>query len=178
MPQAGAHPYLIETNPALTNLGQFLGSEYLLAQLGLDPGQTLKRLGDGLYEQRLMRDAVTARTGARYLAGLTSDEAMYRYLMDNALASREALNLSLGVALSAEQVAALTHDIVWLEEHEVMGESVLVPVLYLAQAEGRLAATGSLIQGQDVTLISGGELRNQGTLRAAEKPQHRRWQYR
>ena len=168
VPQAGAHPYLIETNPALTNLGQFLGSEYLLAQLGLDPGQTLKRLGDGLYEQRLMRDAVTARTGARYLAGLTSDEAMYRYLMDNALASREALNLSLGVALSAEQVAALTHDIVWLEEHEVMGESVLVPVLYLAQAEGRLAATGSLIQGQDVTLISGGELRNQGTLRAAE----------
>lgn len=26
---------------------------------------------------------------------------------------------------------ALTHDIVWLEEHEVMGEKVLVPVLYL-----------------------------------------------
>tara|TARA_R110000751_G_scaffold150109_1_gene255100 strand:+ start:5630 stop:13090 length:7461 start_codon:yes stop_codon:yes gene_type:complete len=168
VPSAGNHRYLIETNPALTNLGQFLGSDYLLTQLGLDPEQTLKRLGDGLYEQRMLRDAITARTGARFLAGLTNDEAMYRYLMDNALASQTALNLTLGLALTAEQVAALTHDIVWLEEHEVMGEKVLVPVLYLAQAEGRLAANGALIQGQDVTLISGGDLANQGTLRATE----------
>ncbi len=47
------------------------------------------------------------------------------------------------------------------------GERVLVPVLYLAQAEGRLAANGALIQGRDVTLISGGDLSNQGTLRAS-----------
>lgn len=168
VPGAGGHRYLIETNPALTNIGQFLGSDYLLEQLGLDPDQTLKRLGDGLYEQRMMREAITARTGARFLAGMTSDEAMYRYLMDNALASQTALNLTVGLALTAEQVAALTHDIVWLEEHEVMGEKVLVPVLYLAQAEGRLAANGALIQGQDVTLISGSDLGNQGTIRAAD----------
>lgn len=165
-PASGGHRYLIETNPALTSLGQFLGSDYLLQRLGLNPDQTLKRLGDGLYEQRLVREAVTARTGARFLTGLTSDEAMYRYLMDNALASKEALGLSLGISLTAAQVAALTHDIVWLEEHEVMGEKVLVPVLYLAQAEGRLAPNGALIQGQKVTLISGGDLQNQGTLRS------------
>ncbi|WP_313025159.1 two-partner secretion domain-containing protein [Pseudomonas lopnurensis] len=164
---AGAHKYLIETNPALTDLKQFMGSDYLLANFGYDPDQAQKRLGDGLYEQRLIREAVVARTGQRYLAGLTSDEAMYRYLMDNAIASKDALGLSLGVTLSAEQVAALTHDIVWLEEYEVNGERVLVPVLYLAQAEGRLAANGALIQGRDVTLISGGDLSNQGTLRAS-----------
>jgi len=73
----------------------------------------------------------------------------------------------LGVTLTAEQVAALTHDIVWMEEHEVLGEKVLVPVLYLAQAEGRLAPNGALIQGRDVALISGGDLINQGTLRAS-----------
>lgn len=161
-----SHRYLIETNPELTNLKQFLGSDYLLGKLGYTPDNTQKRLGDGLYEQRLIREAIVARTGQRFLAGLTSDEAMFRYLMDNALASRQALNLSLGVTLSAAQVAALTHDIVWMEEHEVLGEKVLVPVLYLAQAEGRLAANGALIQGRDVTLISGGELNNQGTLRA------------
>ncbi|MFC3609705.1 hemagglutinin repeat-containing protein, partial [Stutzerimonas tarimensis] len=144
-----------------------MGSDYLLGNLGYDPDQAQKRLGDGLYEQRLIREAVVARTGQRYLAGLTSDEAMYRYLMDNAIASKDALGLSLGVTLSAEQVAALTHDIVWLEEYEVNGERVLVPVLYLAQAEGRLAANGALIQGRDVTLISGGDLSNQGTLRAS-----------
>ncbi|THF63176.1 filamentous hemagglutinin N-terminal domain-containing protein [Pseudothauera nasutitermitis] len=164
---AGAHPYLIETNPALTELAHFLGSDYLLANLGYDPDQAQKRLGDGLYEQRLIREAVVARTGQRYLAGLSSDEAMYRYLMDNAVASKDALNLSVGVSLTADQVAALTHDIVWLEAYEVNGEEVLVPVLYLAQAEGRLAANGALIQGRDVTLISGGALNNQGTLRAS-----------
>jgi len=164
---AGSHRYLIETSPALTDLKQFMSSDYLLGNLGYDTDATQKRLGDGLYEQRLIREAIVARTGHRYLAGLTSDEAMFRYLMDNALVSKNALGLSLGVSLTGEQVAALTHDIVWMEEHEVMGEKVLVPVLYLAQAEGRLAANGALIQGRDVTLISGGDLINQGTLRAS-----------
>ncbi|HEK0367905.1 TPA: DUF637 domain-containing protein, partial [Pseudomonas aeruginosa] len=63
-------------------------------------------------------------------------------------------------------VAALTHDIVWLEEVEVNGEKVLAPVVYLAQAEGRLGPNGALIQGRDVNLITGGDLRNAGTLRA------------
>src|SRR5690606_17259429 len=66
----------------------------------------------------------------------------------------------------AEQVAALTHDIVWMEEREIAGEKVLVPVLYLAQANDRLAPNGALIQGTDLALISGGELRNSGVLRA------------
>ncbi|WP_434457545.1 DUF637 domain-containing protein [Stutzerimonas urumqiensis] len=165
---AGAHKYLIETNPALTDLKQFMSSDYLLGNLGYDTDATQKRLGDGLYEQRLIREAIVARTGQRYLAGLTSDEAMFRHLMDNAIASKDALGLSLGISLTAEQVAALTHDIVWMEEHEVMGEKVLVPVLYLAQAEGRLASTGALIQGRDVSLISGGNLTSQGTLRASQ----------
>ncbi|MDN6877038.1 DUF637 domain-containing protein [Pseudomonas citronellolis] len=165
-PDSG-HPYLIETNPALAGLKQFLGSDYLLAQLGYDPAQAQQRLGDGLYEQRLIRQALVARTGQRFIAGLSSDEALFRYLMDNAIGYKDRLGLSLGVALSAEQVAALTHDIVWLEEAEVNGRKVLVPVLYLAQAEHRLAPNGALIQGQDLALISGGELNNAGTLRAS-----------
>ncbi|WP_422775158.1 hypothetical protein, partial [Pseudomonas aeruginosa] len=106
------------------------------------------------------------RTGQRFIAGLNSDEAMFRYLMDNAIASKDVLGLTPGVTLSAAQVAALTHDIVWLEEVEVNGEKVLAPVVYLAQAEGRLGPNGALIQGRDVNLITGGDLRNAGTLRA------------
>ena len=34
------------------------------------------------------------------------------------------LNLQLGVSLTAEKVAALTHDIVWMEEAEVNGQKV------------------------------------------------------
>ncbi|OLU29573.1 DUF637 domain-containing protein [Pseudomonas sp. PA27(2017)] len=162
------HRYLIETNPAFADLKNFLNSDYLLSRLGFDPDVAQKRLGDGLYEQRLIEQAVAARTGKRLLDGLTNNDAQFRYLMDNALASKDALSLSLGVGLSASQVAALTHDIVWLEEREVQGEKVLVPVLYLAQVGDRLAPTGALIQGQDVALISGSSLNNSGTLRASK----------
>ncbi|WP_256578152.1 MULTISPECIES: hemagglutinin repeat-containing protein [unclassified Pseudomonas] len=165
--RSNPHKYLIETNPALTNLKQFMSSDYLLGKLGYDPDTSAKRLGDGLFEQRLVQQAVVARTGQRFIDGQTSDEAMFKYLMNNAVTSKNELNLSLGVTLTAQQVAALTHDIVWLEEHEVNGEKVLVPVLYLAQANNRLAPNGALIQGGDVTLIAGADLNNAGTLRAS-----------
>lgn len=165
------HPYLIETNPVFASLSGFINSSYLLDRLGFKPDETQRRLGDGLYEQRLLREAVIARTGKRFLDGLASDEAQFKYLMDNALASKERLNLAPGIALSAEQVAALTHDIVWMEEQEVSGQKVLVPVLYLAQAKDRLAPSGALIQGRDVALISGTTLTNSGTLRASNNLQ-------
>ncbi|MBX7276961.1 filamentous hemagglutinin N-terminal domain-containing protein [Pseudomonas sp. ERGC3:01] len=170
LPQIAAvdnsHKYLIETNPALTDLKQFMSSDYLLGKLGYNPDTAWKRLGDGLYEQRLIREAVVARTGQRYIDGIASDDALFRYLMDNAISYKDSLKLRLGVSLTAEQVAALTHDIVWMEEAEVNGQKVLTPVLYLAQANNRLAPNGALIQGQDVSLITGGDLHNSGTLRA------------
>jgi filamentous hemagglutinin len=162
------YPYLIETNPAFASLSNFLNSGYLLDAVGYNPDQTQRRLGDGLYEQRLIQQAIAARTGKRFLAGLNSDEAQFKYLMDNAIASKQALNLAPGIALTAEQVAALTHDIVWMQEQVVNGQKVLVPVLYLAQANDRLAPGGALIQGQDVALISGSNLNNSGTLRASK----------
>ena len=165
-PADNSHKYLIETNPALTDLKQFMSSDYLLGKLGYNPDASWKRLGDGLYEQRLIREAVVARTGQRYINGLASDDALFRYLMDNAISYKDPLNLQLGVSLTAEQVAALTHDIVWMEEAEVNGQKVLTPVLYLAQANNRLAPNGALIQGQDVSLVTGGDLHNSGTLRA------------
>ncbi|WP_236455366.1 MULTISPECIES: two-partner secretion domain-containing protein [unclassified Pseudomonas] len=165
-PVDNSHKYLIETNPALTDLKQFMSSDYLLGKLGYNPDASWKRLGDGLYEQRLIREAVVARTGQRYINGLASDDQLFRYLMDNAISYKDSLNLQLGVSLTAEQVAALTHDIVWMEEAEVNGQKVLTPVLYLAQANNRLAPNGALIQGQDVSLVTGGDLHNSGTLRA------------
>ncbi|QOD67346.1 hemagglutinin repeat-containing protein [Pseudomonas brassicacearum] len=165
--QANPQKYLIETNPALTDMRRFMSSDYLLTNLGYDPDTAAKRLGDGFYEQRLIQQAVIARTGQRFLDGQTSDDGMFKYLMNNAIASKDALDLSLGVSLTAEQVAALTHDIVWMETRTVNNQQVLVPVLYLAQANNRLAANGALIQGSDVSLIAGKNLNNAGTLRAS-----------
>ncbi len=162
-----AHKYLIETNPALTDLKQFLSSDYLLAGLGYNPDESAKRLGDGFYEQKLIQQALVARTGQRFIDGQHSDEAMFKYLMNNAIASKQQLNLSVGTTLTSAQVAALTHDIVWLEEYKVNGQNVLVPVLYLAHANNRLGPNGALVAGRDVNLVSGNDLTNAGTLKAS-----------
>lgn len=160
--------YLIETNPELTDLGRFMASDYLLGHLGFDPDQAWRRLGDGRYETRLVADAVRAQTGQRFLAdGLSSDYEQFKYLMDNAVASKDALGLAVGVRLSEEQVAALSHDIVWMETREVEGEQVLAPVLYLAKVDSRNLRGGSLVQGRDLQLVTGHDLKNVGTLRAS-----------
>ncbi|TFF42012.1 filamentous hemagglutinin N-terminal domain-containing protein [Pseudomonas sp. RIT623] len=165
--RSNPHKYLIETNPVLTDLKQFMSSDYLLGKLGYDPDLSAKRLGDGFYEQKLVQQAVVARTGQRFIGGQDTDEKLFKYLMDNAIQSKQQLNLAVGVSLTAEQVAALTHDIVWLESAEVNGEQVLVPVLYLAHSNDRLAPNGALIAGSDVNLIAGQNLDNVGTLRAS-----------
>jgi filamentous hemagglutinin len=160
--------YLIETNPEFASLTGFFSSDYMLGKLGYSSDNAWRRLGDGQYESRLIRDAVLAQTGQRFLAGgLYSDADQFRYLMDNALASKDALRLSLGVTLTSQQVGALTHDIVWMENRVVDGQTVLVPVLYLAQAESRNVRGNSLIQGRDLNLFTGGDLINVGTLRAS-----------
>ncbi|WP_339464505.1 two-partner secretion domain-containing protein [Pseudomonas sp. EA_65y_Pfl2_P74] len=161
--------YLIETNPELTQTAAFMSSDYLLGKLNFSTDEAARRLGDGRYESRLISDAVMAQTGQRFLAGgLENDYEQFRYLMDNALASKNELNLSVGVSLTSAQVAALTHDIVWMEERIVDGQKVLVPVLYLAQAESRNVRGGSLIQGRDLELLAGNDLVNVGTLSASK----------
>ncbi|MGI2030298.1 filamentous hemagglutinin N-terminal domain-containing protein, partial [Endozoicomonas acroporae] len=162
------HPYLIETNPAFADFGTFISSDYMLGQLGYSDDITTRRLGDGFYEQRLIRQAIIEQTGQRYLSSsLASDYDQYRYLMDNGIAAQSELNLTSGIALTAEQVAALTHDIVWLEERVVAGQRVLVPILYLARTRPTsIQSNGALIAGSSVNLISGGALENEGTLAA------------
>ncbi|WP_179179172.1 DUF637 domain-containing protein [Pseudomonas sivasensis] len=161
-------PYLIETNPLFTHLGNFLSSQYLLDKIGYNTDEAWRRLGDGYYESRLIRDAVLAKTGQRFLDGQNSDEAQFRHLMDNGLSARDSLQLSAGVGLTAQQVAALTHDIVWMEKRQVQGEDVLVPVLYLATVNHQNLRGASLVQGQDINLVSGGDIVSVGTLRATQ----------
>ncbi|MDR2092264.1 MAG: hemagglutinin repeat-containing protein, partial [Azoarcus sp.] len=161
---ARVYTYLIETNPLFTDLASFLSSNHLLGLLGLDPDRIQRRLGDGGYEQKLLRDAILARTGQRFLAGYSDDETQYLALMDNAAAEQKALQLVLGVALSAEQIGALTRDIVWLVEKDIDGQKVLAPVLYLAQS-GEHAPNGARLQGQNL-LLDAEKIHTDGTVLA------------
>jgi filamentous hemagglutinin len=47
---------LVETDPRFANYRTWLSSDYMQQQLGLDPTVAQKRLGDGFYEQQLIRE--------------------------------------------------------------------------------------------------------------------------
>src|SRR5207302_1819733 len=100
--------YLITTDPQFANYRTWLGSDYMLSHLASDPNYTQKRLGDGFYEQQLIRDQMVQLTGSQFMAGYSDGEAQYQALMDSGLAASQSLQLSIGVALSADQVAQLT----------------------------------------------------------------------
>jgi len=67
-----------------------------------------KRLGDGFYEQRQVLDQIAQLTGRRFLSDDTDALAQYRSLMDAGVQAAGAFDLSVGVAFTGEQMAALT----------------------------------------------------------------------
>lgn len=165
----GTRGYLIETDPRFASYRQWLSSDYMLQRLSLDPALTQLRLGDGFYEQKLIREQIALLTGRRFLDGYADDEAQYRALLDNAVTLASEWNLVPGVALTAEQMAQLTSDLVWLVERSVTlanGESrkVLVPQVYVRVRDGDLNGNGALIAGQQLKLDLSGDLLNSGSI--------------
>ncbi len=77
-----------------------MGSDYMMSQLQFDPEVTQKRLGDGYYEQGLVRAQVAQLTGQRFLGDHTNDDDEYRSLMDAGVAYAKTWNLRPGVALT------------------------------------------------------------------------------
>ncbi|MBU0751967.1 MAG: hemagglutinin repeat-containing protein [Gammaproteobacteria bacterium] len=161
--------YLIETDPRFASYRSWLGSDFMLQALALDPALTQKRLGDGFYEQKLIREQVASLTGRRFLDGYASDEAQFRALMEQGVLFARAHQLVPGVALTAEQMAQLTSDIVWLVERMVTlpdgsQTTALVPQVYVRVRDGDLAPTGALLAGESVQLNLAGDLQNGGTI--------------
>lgn len=152
--------YLIETDPRFANQREWLSSDYLLQAIAFNPTATQKRLGDGFYEQGLIRDQVMQLTGQRFLDDHSDDQAQYQALLDAGVTFAKTHELVPGVTLTPEQIAALTSDIVWLVEREVTlpdGSSTLalVPQVYLAPREGDLTADGKLFGGSSTALLAG-----------------------
>ena len=161
--------YLVETDPAFTNRKKFLSSDYMYRRLKWDPDKIPKRIGDGFYEQQLLAEQILKQTGKRHLEGYTDDETAFRALMDAGITYAKEMNLSPGIALSKEQVAALTSDMIWLEEREVYvngrKERAVYPVLYTKNTNGlRLTAGGSLISAKNIAIETKDALKNAGTL--------------
>ena len=80
--------------------------------------------------KKLISDSIVKQTGQRFLnAEYTSENVQFVALMDSAINLSGILGLEVGKALSSEQLANLSEDIVWMEEKIVAGEKVLVPVI-------------------------------------------------
>ncbi|WP_294838908.1 hemagglutinin repeat-containing protein [uncultured Haemophilus sp.] len=166
-PEATNRP-LIETDPQFTDRKQWLSGDYMFKALRSDPQNILKRLGDGYYEQRLVRDQVNQLTGRMFLTGYQDLEAQYKGLMDNGITFAKRFNLTPGVTLSPAQVAQLTSDIVWFEEKEVTLPSgkqvkVMAPRVYAMAQKGDLNGEGALISA-DVIDLRSNRLTNSGTI--------------
>ncbi|ESH86953.1 filamentous hemagglutinin outer membrane protein [Cupriavidus sp. HPC(L)] len=169
------YTYLIETDSRFTNYGNFVSSDYMLGLLGIDPAMTQKRLGDGFFEQKLIRDQVTQLTGRVHLAGYDSAEEQYKALMAAGVNAAKEFNILPGMALTAAQMDALTTDIVWLVSETVTlpdgsTQEVLVPRIYLSRAHAAdLQPNGTLIAADDIELHSAGTMKNSGVIDAGSR---------
>ncbi|WP_140920965.1 hemagglutinin repeat-containing protein [Limnobaculum xujianqingii] len=166
--------YLVETDPKFTQLKRWLGSDYMTSQLKADPNNMHKRLGDGYYEQRLISDQIISLTGQRFLNGYANDEEQYMALMNSGVEFAQKYNLSLGVALTKEQMANLTSDIVWLVSRDVTLpdgsiQTVLVPQVYAMVRPQDIDSNGALLAGKQVNLQLSNDLVNQGRILAGDK---------
>ncbi|SFC76562.1 hemagglutinin repeat-containing protein [Pragia fontium] len=165
---------LVETDPKFTNYKKWLGSDYMTAMLKVEHNNVHKRLGDGYYEQRLITEQITNLTGQRYLGSYASDEEQYKALMDNGVAFAQKYNLTLGVALTPEQMANLTSDIVWMVSKEVTladgsKQTVLVPQVYARIKPQDLDGNGALLAGKQVGLELTNDMVNSGRIIAGDK---------
>jgi len=130
--------------------------------------QTL-RVGDGYYETILVRDQITELTDQRYIfEGVSDDSLQYQILLQNAAANYKALDLKLGIALSAEQVSNLAQDIVWMVEVEVDGKKALAPRVYLTEQTLSSIASGAKILGDTINIVSRGVMENTGTIKGGK----------
>ncbi|ENL4659439.1 hemagglutinin repeat-containing protein, partial [Escherichia coli] len=155
-----------ETDPAYTDEKQFLGSSYFLDRLGLKPEKDYRFLGDAAFDTRYVSNYMLNQIGGRYINGVGSDTDQMRYLMDNAARAQKALALKFGVALTADQVAALDRSILWYKAVTINGQTVMVPEVYLSPKDVTLQ-NGSIISGQNVHL-AGGNVTNSGSTLMAQ----------
>ncbi|MDD5548625.1 MAG: hemagglutinin repeat-containing protein [Sulfurovaceae bacterium] len=159
--------YFIQTDPRFTNYKNFISSDYMLSQLSLDPTTLHKRLGDGYYEQKLVREQVMQLTGKRFLEGFNSDEEQYMALLNSGVEYMKSFDISVGVALSSEQMKNLTTDIILLVEKEVTlsdgtKTTALVPQLYTAAS--KVNTNGSLIAANAINVKVANNVINSGTM--------------
>ncbi|WP_244267556.1 hemagglutinin repeat-containing protein [Fusobacterium nucleatum] len=156
--------YVMETRLKYIDQKRFFGSDYFLSRVGYeDKWNRVRRLGDAYYENELIERSITEKLGTRFLNG---KEISAKDLMDNAAEEAKKNGLTIGKALTKEQIAKLDKDIVWYEYQNVDGIQVLAPKVYLSQntLKNINTDTRSRITGLENTYVRTGNLENTGLI--------------
>ena len=159
--------YLVETNINFIDKSRFYGSDYFFKRIGFNPDKNIRLLGDSFYETKLINRAILEGTGRRYLSGYVSEKEQMKALYDNAATEQEDLKLSLGIALTKDQIARLKRDIIWYVEEEIQGQKVLVPKVYLTRNTlSKLKNKNAAIEAGQNLIIAAKDIQNTGNLSA------------
>lgn len=134
--------YLYETDPTLVDISKYLGSQYFMNRIGIDPYEVeTKFIGDAFVEHEMIKNSLEQIQV--FQNSYHSDDELENYVNNlyNALTTDKisALGLEFGRALTADQISKLDTDIVWYVRQDIFlanGEKiqVMVPQVYLAKS--------------------------------------------
>ncbi|AKQ61578.1 Filamentous hemagglutinin [Bordetella hinzii] len=150
-------PYY-ETRIRFVDQTQFYGSAYFFEKIGYIPQQGVYVSGDNYFDSTLIRREAERLMGAQTQRRVYQDDV--RQLMDNASAAHATLGLVVGQAPTPAQLAQLRDDIVWYVWHDIDGQRVLMPKVYLSEATLQATATQKAAGG--AAIVSAGDIRING----------------
>lgn len=162
--------FLYETRAEFLDVGKFYGSGYFINRIGYNPGRSVPFLGDAYFENQLvdqqLRQLINQGLGAgSFIPGSDAIEQM-KVLLDRGADFAAANGLTIGDKLSPELIANLTETMVWYEKKTVNGIEVLVPTVYIADADkANLTVAGAIISGDTVNM-NVGDANNSGMISA------------
>ncbi|MGC6342649.1 YopT-type cysteine protease domain-containing protein [Bisgaard Taxon 45] len=162
---------LYRTKLKYINQDDYAGANYFFNKVGLNTKghQKVNVLGDNYFDHQVITRTIEKKVDNHLNQKYNlSDVELVKRLMDNSTTQAHELDLKLGAALTKEQQANLTQDIVWYVKTKVKGKDVFVPQVYFAS---ETLAEAKKLQGLGTGAIRVGEAKikakdvvNTGTL--------------
>ncbi|MCK3655483.1 hypothetical protein A4G19_06865 [Pasteurellaceae bacterium Macca] len=164
---------LYRTRIKYINQNDYFGATYFFNRIApkaqIDNKKQLNAIGDNYFEHQLITRTIEKKVDNHLaLKYQLSGTELVKKLMDNAYFEAQDLNLTLGEALTPEQQAKLTQDIVWYVKTRINGKEVYVPQLYLAQetidtAEKYKGLGSAVLKARKIN-VKAKDIRNSGTI--------------
>ncbi|AWB54095.1 YopT-type cysteine protease domain-containing protein [Pasteurella multocida] len=126
---------LFRTKLKYINQDDYAGANYFFNKVGLNTKghQKVNVLGDNYFDHQVITRSIEKKVDNHLNQKYNlSDVELVKQLMDNSTTQAQELDLKLGAALTKEQQANLTQDIVWYVKTKVKGKDVFVPKVYFA----------------------------------------------